>query len=167
MTTENPWHVDSLQAFSFLKCPECTFDAKEEDIFQFHAIENHPLSLVLFGKVFKEEEFEDLDENWEITDETNEIPNENCDESDTFENLAEEGKEMLFKSTDSSEELSIKEELHEETLSNIYDSNLDLKQTNNVHDLVKPVKETIDGTRNCHICGKFFKLRADLKRHIL
>ena len=46
----NPWQVDSLQAFSFLKCPECIFDTKEEDFFQVHAIEKHPLSFVLFGK---------------------------------------------------------------------------------------------------------------------
>ena len=53
---ENPWLVESLQAFTFLKCPECIFDSKEEYTFQDHAIENHPLSFVLFGKTFKEEE---------------------------------------------------------------------------------------------------------------
>ena len=36
----NPWQVASIQEFSFLKCPECTFDSKEEDTFQDHAIEN-------------------------------------------------------------------------------------------------------------------------------
>ena len=48
--TLNPWEVDNVQAFSFLKCPECIFDAKEESNFRHHAIENHPLSFVLFGK---------------------------------------------------------------------------------------------------------------------
>ena len=52
---DNPWHVDSVQAFSFLKCPECTFDTQEEDFFQVHAIENHPLSFVLFGKTQNED----------------------------------------------------------------------------------------------------------------
>ena len=33
----NPWRVDSILEFSFLKCPECTFDTKEEDTFQYHA----------------------------------------------------------------------------------------------------------------------------------
>ena len=47
---ENPWKVDSVEAFAYLKCPECIFDAKEETIFQNHAVENHPLSHVLFGK---------------------------------------------------------------------------------------------------------------------
>ena len=55
----NPWQVDSLQAFSFLKCPECIFDTKEEDFFQVHAIEKHPLSFVLFGKTFIEDNIEE------------------------------------------------------------------------------------------------------------
>ena len=61
----NPWHVDSVQAFTFLKCPECIFDTKEEAVFQDHAVENHPLSFVLFSKKLKEEEF---DENSEYID---------------------------------------------------------------------------------------------------
>ena len=63
--TENPWDVDSIQAFSFLKCPECIFDTKEEEIFQEHAVENHPLSFVLFGKADLKEEDEDFYENLE------------------------------------------------------------------------------------------------------
>ena len=51
----NPWLVESLQDFSFLKCPECTFDTQEEGTFEDHATENHPLSFVLFGKTVKEE----------------------------------------------------------------------------------------------------------------
>ena len=47
---ENPWQVDSLQDFLYLKCPECTFDAQEEESFEHHALENHPLSFALFGK---------------------------------------------------------------------------------------------------------------------
>ena len=54
---DNPWQVDSVQAFSFLKCPECIFDTQEEDFFQVHAIENHPLSYVLFGKTSKKYNF--------------------------------------------------------------------------------------------------------------
>ena len=51
----NPWNVESLQAFLCLKCPECVFDTKEKDIFQNHAMENHPLSTVLFVKNLKKE----------------------------------------------------------------------------------------------------------------
>ena len=56
----NPWQVESIQDFSFLKCPECTFDTKEEDTFQDHATENHPLSFALFKKTLKDECFEHL-----------------------------------------------------------------------------------------------------------
>ena len=52
---QNPWLVESLQDFSFLKCPECTFDTQEEGTFVDHATENHPLSIVLFGKPVKAE----------------------------------------------------------------------------------------------------------------
>ena len=59
---DNPWYVDSIQEFLFFKCPECIFDAKEEDIFHDHAIENHPMSFVLFGKTPKEENFGEYSE---------------------------------------------------------------------------------------------------------
>ena len=59
---ENPWQVESLQDFLYLKCPECSFDAKEEEVFEYHATENHPLSFVFFGKTFVKEEALDLDE---------------------------------------------------------------------------------------------------------
>ena len=47
--TFNPWQVEGIQAFSYLNCPECTFKTKEEPYFQHHAIQNHPLSFVLFA----------------------------------------------------------------------------------------------------------------------
>ena len=48
--THNPWKVDSLQAFSCLKCPECHFFTKEEITFANHGIANHPLSKILFDE---------------------------------------------------------------------------------------------------------------------
>jgi hypothetical protein len=48
--SSNPWLVDSVRAFSYLKCPECDFNSKEEGLFQDHAVENHPMSFVLFGE---------------------------------------------------------------------------------------------------------------------
>ena len=57
-STDNPWLVDSIQDFWFLKCPECNFDTKEEYIFQHHAIQNHPQSLPLFSNTIKQEAFE-------------------------------------------------------------------------------------------------------------
>ena len=59
----NPWQVDSIQEFSYFvsyyKCPECSFDVREQQVFQEHAIENHPLSYVLFGKKSEDKEFHD------------------------------------------------------------------------------------------------------------
>ena len=46
----NPWLVESIQAFSCLKCPECEFHTKKDTVFENHATENHPLSFVLFSK---------------------------------------------------------------------------------------------------------------------
>ena len=43
---KNPWEVESIMAFYFLKCPECEFDTQKETDFEEHAKENHPLSLV-------------------------------------------------------------------------------------------------------------------------
>ena len=45
----NPWQVESMEEFACLKCPECIFTTKEENVFQDHAVETHPLSLVFFG----------------------------------------------------------------------------------------------------------------------
>ena len=47
---KNPWEVDSIQAFSYLKCPECKFDTKKETLFEKHATKRHPLSHAFFGK---------------------------------------------------------------------------------------------------------------------
>ena len=48
--SQNPWQVDSIEVFYYLKCPECQFDTQEEVTFQDHAVANHPLSFTLFGK---------------------------------------------------------------------------------------------------------------------
>ena len=51
--TTNPWLVESVNFFLYLKCPECVFETKYENEvkFQCHAIKNHPLSNVLFDNM--------------------------------------------------------------------------------------------------------------------
>ena len=49
----NPWLVENVHAFSFFNCPECVFKTKTEDIFQTHAVSNHPLSCILFEESTK------------------------------------------------------------------------------------------------------------------
>ena len=61
MSTINPWEVHSIEAFLFLKCPECRFDTQEEEVFRDHAIENHSLSYILFGKEVKQEQFDEFE----------------------------------------------------------------------------------------------------------
>ena len=61
---KNPWNVNSIQEFLFLKCPECIFDTKEEENFRDHAFENHPKSFVLFGNNIKEESLEIKEESF-------------------------------------------------------------------------------------------------------
>ena len=71
MATINPWQVHSVEAFLYLKCPECRFDTQEEEVFQEHALENHSLSYVLFGKEVKLQpfvEFENSNNSWIKTD---------------------------------------------------------------------------------------------------
>ena len=48
MSVENPWLVDSIQAFAFFNCPECQVKTKDENFFQDHALQNHPLSFEFF-----------------------------------------------------------------------------------------------------------------------
>ena len=50
MDVDNPWQVESIEAFYVLKCPECTFYTKNDKGFYDHAVKNHHLSVSLFGK---------------------------------------------------------------------------------------------------------------------
>ena len=64
----NPWQVDSIWDFSYLHCPECNFNSKEEQVFKNHAIGTHALSLVLFEnkEVYQNVKEEPMDENNEL-----------------------------------------------------------------------------------------------------
>ena len=57
--SDNPWQVESLDAFYYLKCPECSFDTMDPDFFEIHATDNHPLSFTFFGQNYKEAEFDE------------------------------------------------------------------------------------------------------------
>ena len=53
---KNPWLVESVDSFLFLKCPECVFDTEYENeaTFEHHALENHPWSNVLFSDLIND-----------------------------------------------------------------------------------------------------------------
>ena len=44
----SPWHVKSLQDFTFICCPECDFKSPDPIPFECHALENHPSSKEFF-----------------------------------------------------------------------------------------------------------------------
>lgn len=85
----NPWQVDSVDAFYFLNCPECVFKSKEIDSFQDHALSNHPMSLTLFSKVpnIKEELMEE--ESYDIVSNSR-VKHEENEEEEDFEEEYEE-----------------------------------------------------------------------------
>ena len=101
---KNPWYVDSIQSFLCLKCPECFYYSKEKAEFQEHALDNHPLSFVLFRKIFEEDEnnsllnFEelktDIAENGIGKENLNEIPLKNSESVISIHNdfILEENK---------------------------------------------------------------------------
>ena len=67
---DNPWEVDSIWHFSHFHCPECSFITKDDENFRIHALENHHLSLILFGNEHDEinnanEMIDDDDVNYE------------------------------------------------------------------------------------------------------
>ena len=89
----NPWIVDSVQAFYCLKCPECPFYTKEETYFQNHAMSDHPLSAMLFGKC--QEKFEEYNHNLvetedplDILDEQGQTINQTCYDTPSNENIS-------------------------------------------------------------------------------
>ena len=49
----NPWNVESIEAFSYFKCPECSFLSQVKKYFEDHAVKNHLLSTILFGKAIE------------------------------------------------------------------------------------------------------------------
>ena len=46
----NPWAVESIMAFNYFVCPECSFQAKSPPSFENHALENHPRAKKLFDQ---------------------------------------------------------------------------------------------------------------------
>ena len=79
----NPWHVESILAFYYLKCPECEFNSKEENNFVHHAKEYHPLSNVLFG----EENYSDSSFNFNGEFDTDQIKQENISDLSDIDNF--------------------------------------------------------------------------------
>ena len=157
---QNPWVVESIQAFYFLKCPECDFDTKEDNLFENHATKNHPLSFVLFDKKYVEEDFDTID-----------IKKEPLSYFDTQISYDDPKSSMnnqfppLSSVTEKNSLLDVPE-LKKETVDELY---LGEKQSRiNEIDIKNSEIETYstDVSHNCGICRKTFASRGHLKRHI-
>ena len=75
--TQNPWQVESIQAFVYINCPECSFKTKEEGFFQDHAVASHPNCFALFGRsdiVIQEVMIEDQKPEYYIEVKADEVP---------------------------------------------------------------------------------------------
>ena len=75
--TQNPWQVESIQAFVYINCPECSFKTKEEGFFQDHAVASHPNCFALFGRsdiVIQEVTIEDQKPEYYIEVKADEVP---------------------------------------------------------------------------------------------
>jgi len=161
MTTANPWQVESIQAFLFLKCPECPFDSKTKDTFQNHAIENHPLSFVLFGKTLKDIKEEKFDSNL-ITDDFG-------NEGDVLI------KQEKFESNTLNEsDLSVSEQFPGQSFEpierdgkKVYVCSICDYATNKPSTLKVHISHKHENVRafNCTECEKSFKAKHHLKRH--
>ena len=145
----NPWQVDSIQAFTFLKCPECNYDTKQENDFKDHAVDNHPLSSVLFSKTLKKERFTDPLTDFEDANNTSfESPISYKLESKEFDEPDNEEEDLSYTPSDMSE-------------------------TNEEQKVIKPVNRHIgtlqekDRIHQCGQCDKAFFTKSTLDHHTL
>ena len=142
MDVNNPWQVVSIEAFYCLKCPECMYFTTDDNQFYNHAVENHPLSGVLFGK--PKDETIDPEEILNLVVK-NELP-ENSYENEDNENLSEKTFEAFAGDCNGQIDL-VKSESYEpfscifcgESFSDLNNMKMHLK----VHDKVVPDQRNI------------------------
>ena len=111
MANFHPWMVESIEAFSFYCCPECTFRSKEENFFEAHALQNHDSSRYFFQENAEMKmgiKVEAFEESFEVTPDdigqhflsnTNVEVNPKKEQKGEFEDfINDEGKYFLSKS---------------------------------------------------------------------
>ena len=181
----NPWQVDSLQDFLFLKCPECTFDTQEEENFENHASENHPLSFVFFGKTFMKEENVNLEEsysedykdpltiNGEIKNQSDITPSENLalapifsklsniKEEDNFEKLPNVKKEDFYTTNNLEEDGYMTKKCPECDFSTPNPKKLRI----HIRKLHKKKKNEKPKPHKCSKCDKNYTTAKSLRQH--
>ena len=161
----NPWQVESIQAFYFLKCPECSFDTQDENCFQDHALENQPLSWTC--ALFEIKSNEDIIENstYQEHDEDSLVSAEN--RKTQSQNSTIDVREV-FRVVEN-DPLGFGNPITNDGEEFLDERNVSLSET-----IVEPKKfENNQNRQNksspvfeCSICDANFKQRGKLNRHI-
>ena len=154
MDANNPWQVVSIEAFYCLKCPECTFFTTDDHGFYDHAVENHPLSGVLFGNPKVEsiypEEFLNLQVKNEPPEDSFETEdNENLSEKTSFENLMTLNKGKIIDDTKPKNVKSFTETDHR-----MPENSFEVKSDKEKKRL------------KCQFCNYSSTIKSNLKKHI-
>ena len=167
----NPWQVESIQAFYYLKCPECEYNTTDEINFEDHAVGNHPLSRILFSEqIVKKGHFKEEFDNENVKEEPVSYPDEmeNCTNFESSstdlvpgpenypevlmtESYENKGFDITDDSFDNVYELDNEQFITDEQYQNSLKSDKSVK---------KPEKFV------CNECGSLFKLQRSLKRHL-
>ena len=149
----NPWQVDSIDAFICFKCPECQFYSQKDDFFQNHALENHPLSIVLFEKSeeiisIKVEEDDNYQNITDLTKQPNSIKYSYPSKEEEMNKRNKNDNEISVCETKTKQFEKEEIALEEDPL-NIPHKN---PEGNKIH--------------ICTYCGKDFKDKSNFKRHV-
>ena len=163
----NPWKVDSIQEFYFLKCPECPFTHKEENYFQNHAINNHPLSVAFFSEQtlepisnFDECNKVDTDLNAVVKEEL--IETENDVELDSVDGFRTLENDQICRS------INISNEEFYQSISNKPGKFENVQNTPNTPIPIRHITSVREGVKQlkCQICYSVFTNRSHINRHI-
>ena len=159
----NPWQVESIQAFYFLKCPECAFDTQDENYFQDHALENHPLSCALFEIKSNEDIIENSTYQEHDEDSLASAENRNSPSQNSTIDIKEKFR------VDENEPLGFNNPIKNDGEEFLDERNVSLPET-----FAEPKK--FEGNQNrqnksspvleCSICDANFTQRGKLNRHI-
>ena len=130
----NPWQVDSIQTFYCLKCPECMFFSQEEFDFKHHAMENHPMSDLLFGKSENNEEMAQIKEKSDTDENYDNVPLTSINSNSLIENtmIEKESFDSEIKVINDLKLIEMNEEYFVPTM-NLKDDNTIVEDEKTVH----------------------------------
>ena len=183
----NPWLVESIQAFYYLKCPECSFDTQEETNFQDHAIENHPLSFALFGKS-ETDNFEQIlntslseddpnliensynikQEYDEITDNDTNYDHQNLEHQNyEHQNYEHQNYEHFVIPMKKEIDINLKNESSKDSVPilPLKKQKVKIKKVKKEKKESKPRGRPVKKSYNCIVCENVFDSKSDLKLH--